>query len=286
MAGWLEALAAHARDGTPAVLVTLVEARGSAPREAGAKCVVSATAQADSIGGGTLEHRCVEIARALLADGVAEPALREFPLGPALGQCCGGHVRVLFEPMFAHAWPIALFGAGHVGQALIRLLADLPCRVRWIDPRADAFAENLPAHIRAECNPVPETAAAGLAAGTSVLVMTHDHALDYRIVAACLGRDDLRFVGLIGSATKAARFRARLARDGLAQAALARLICPIGVPGAGGKLPAEIAISAAAQLLQARDAAAGRAEPVRSGNVLPLRAAACAEPCAACAVPA
>ena len=285
MADWLEALALHERAGTPAVLVTLLDVRGSAPREPGAKLVVSEAGQRGSIGGGTLEHTCAQIARALLAEGAQDSSVRDFPLGPALGQCCGGHVRALFEPLFTDAWHIGLFGAGHVGQALVHLLATLPCRVRWVDPRADAFPDALPANAARITTAQPETEAASLPAGAAALVMTHDHALDYRIVSACLARGDLAFVGLIGSATKAARFRARLVRDGFAASAVARLNCPIGVPGVGGKRPAEIAISAAAQLLQLRDARAQAAapSPVLS-NVRALRPAAdCAEGCAGCA---
>ena len=180
---WLASLAAHERDGTPAVLVTVLDARGSAPREAGAKLVVTAAAQDGSIGGGALEHRCTEFSRALLAERAKTPVERAFPLGPELGQCCGGHVRVLFEPLFADAWPVALFGAGHVGQAVARLLADLPCRLRWIDSRADQFPALLPATVRATVSDAPEQEVARLAPGSAVLVMTHDHALDYRIVA-------------------------------------------------------------------------------------------------------
>ncbi len=117
---WLTALADAERDGEPCVLVTVVRTAGSAPRDAGAKMVVTADAQSDTIGGGALEHRCTAYARGIL--GGAEPVMRDFPLGPALGQCCGGHVSVLFEPL-APPWRIALFGAGHVGQAVARVLA-------------------------------------------------------------------------------------------------------------------------------------------------------------------
>lgn len=283
MPGWLEALTAHERAGTPAVLVTLVELRGSAPREAGAKLVVTAAALEGSIGGGALEHSCAEIARGLLAQGVCAPSLRDFPLGPALGQCCGGHVRVLFEPLFTRVWDVALFGAGHVGQAVAGLLGALPCRLHWIDQRADVFPAELPPHVQALPCAEPQAEVARLAARISVVVMTHDHALDYRIVAACLRREDLRFVGLIGSETKAARFRSRLARDGFGPEAIARVTCPVGLPGIGGKLPTEIAVSVVAQLLQARDAVPARPAAV---TVPPALSVACGETCAACAVDA
>jgi xanthine dehydrogenase accessory factor len=286
---WLDALAAHARWGRPAVLVTVLDARGPTPREAGTKMVVAAKSLDGTIGGGRLEQECVESARALLEGGASAPVLREFPLGPALGQCCGGQVRVLLEPVLPPAWQVGLFGAGHVGRAVARLLADLPCRLHWIDAREEAFPETLPSSVVRIVAEQPELRVAALPAGAQMLVMTHDHALDYRIVSACLARGDLAFVGLIGSATKAARFRSRLARDGVPAGAIGRMVCPIGLPGTGGKLPAEIAIATVAQLLQRRDRAPAMEDTMRD-NVrrLPAPAPGCgAENCESCrAIPA
>lgn len=248
MLTWLPALAELERAGEAAVLVTVVTARGSTPREAGCKMVVTREGQFDTIGGGNLEFTCVDAARRLL-DGADAPMLRDFPLGPALGQCCGGNVSVLFEPMRPPPTHVAVFGAGHVGRALVRVLSGLPTRLRWIDTRADALA-GAPEQV-ATCHAAdPAREVAALPSGSIVLVMTHDHQLDFDIVAAALRRADFAAVGLIGSDTKRARFTRRLARLGLTEEAIGRLICPIGVPGAGGKLPAEIAISVAAQILQ------------------------------------
>jgi xanthine dehydrogenase accessory factor len=246
MMAWLDALQACARADTPAVLVTLLVARGSTPREAGCKMVVTADATHGTIGGGNLEYQSIALARTLLERLPLAPVVRDFPLGPALGQCCGGHASVLFEPMQAVRWQIAVYGAGHVGRALVNILATLDCRVRWIDGRDDTFPEELPANV----TPLRAAPPASLPRGTQVLVMTHDHALDYALVAEALPRTELPFVGLIGSETKRARFTARLTRQGIDAR---RLVCPIGVSGAGGKAPAEIAISVAAQLLQVRD---------------------------------
>lgn len=253
MAEWLDALGQFDRDGRPAVLVTVLSARGSTPREAGAKMVVTEDTLHGTIGGGNLEFQCQLIARDMLAGIATAPVSHDFPLGPALGQCCGGHASVLFEPIRPPSWKIALFGAGHVGRALVRLLGTLPCRVTWIDPRADAFPAEHPANVRVVVADSVADRIAALAPATTVLVMTHDHALDFDIVAAALARDDLASVCLIGSATKRVRFVRRLAQRGLAPSAIERLVCPIGVPGAGGKLPAEIAVAVAAQLLQIRD---------------------------------
>jgi xanthine dehydrogenase accessory factor len=230
------------------VLVTVVSARGSTPREAGCKMVITRKAQYDTIGGGNLEFTCAAAARAML-DHAAAPALRDFPLGPELGQCCGGHVSVLFEPLRPALFHVALFGAGHVGRALAAILAPLRLRVIWIDTRADELT-NAPAGVAVRASTDPAREVSTLPAGTLVLVMTHDHQIDFGIVAAALPRADLAGVGLIGSRTKHRRFAGRLARSGMAAGTIERLICPIGVPGAGGKHPAEIAIAVAAQVLQ------------------------------------
>lgn len=182
-----------------------------------------------------------------MAAGADGPSTRDFPLGPTLGQCCGGHVTVLFEVLRPPRLHIALFGARHVGKALVRLLADLPCRVSWIDPRPEALPANLPPNVSPVRVVQPAEVVAGLVPGTLVLVMTHDHQLDFEIVAAALRRADLLAVGLIGSATKRARFVSRLARLGIDPNAL---ICPIGLPGIQGKEPAVVAVSVAAQILQ------------------------------------
>ncbi|HBK06525.1 MAG TPA: xanthine dehydrogenase accessory protein XdhC [Acetobacteraceae bacterium] len=247
MAAWLDALAAAEGDNQPAVLVTVLAAKGSTPREAGAKMVVSADGLAGTIGGGNLEYQCEAAARDLLASGGEGPSTRDFPLGPSLGQCCGGHVTVLFEVLRPPKLQIALFGAGHVGTALVRLLADLPCRVQWIDPRPEALPANLPSNVIPVRTAQPAQTIAGLPSGSVVLVMTHDHQLDFDIVVAALRRPDLRAVGLIGSDTKRARFLSRLARQGIPTD---KLICPIGLPGIEGKEPAVVALSVAAQIMQ------------------------------------
>lgn len=261
MGPWLRALTELERDGEPAVLVTVVSARGSTPREAGCKMVVTAGTQYDTIGGGNLEFTCAEIARAMLDSRAEGPLLRDFPLGPELGQCCGGHVTVLFEPLRPWILHVALFGAGHVGQALVALLKGLRVRVTWIDTRADLIARapaarapaaGASANIQMRHTNDPAREVAELPAGTLVLVMTHAHQMDFDVVAAALPRGDLAGVGLIGSDTKRVRFVRRLARLGLSPEAIGQLICPIGITGISGKLPAEIAISVAAQILRIR----------------------------------
>jgi xanthine dehydrogenase accessory factor len=254
MTGWLHALIALADTGSDAVLVTVIEVKGSTPREAGAKMVVTRDKIFDTVGGGHLELKAIELSRAILRQSPLPdaPSVHRFPLGPSLGQCCGGEATLLLEPVQPPAFHIALFGAGHVGKALVKLLDDLPCRVTWVDPRQEMFPE-APANVTVMVSDEPEAEVDALPAGSFVLVMTHSHPLDQRVLEAALKRNDFRYVGLIGSATKRARFISRLKARGLSETELARLICPIGVEGAGGKHPAEIAIAVAAQLLQVRD---------------------------------
>ena len=258
---WIQALTELERNGEAAVLVTVVAARGSTPREAGCKMVVTETNQFDTIGGGNLEFTCVAAARSLLTK-ATRPVLRDFPLGPALAQCCGGHVSVLFEPLRPILLHVAVFGAGHVGRALVGLLSGLRIRVTWFDTRAELLA-NPPLSVGTCMSGNPAEAVSSLPGGALVLVMTQDHQIDFDIVAAALRRNDFIAVGLIGSETKRARFSRRLARAGVTQDAISRLICPIGLPGVGGKLPAEVAISVAAQILQIQ-------QRVAEENVAPM----------------
>jgi len=263
MSDWIEALGGLKSRREPGVLVTVVQASGSTPREAGCKMVVTADRLYGTIGGGHLEFRALEIARELLTDGTAVPSLREFPLGPALGQCCGGVASLLFEPVLPPGLVVALFGAGHVGRALVHVLATLPAQIIWIDPRAAEFPDPVPAPVEVRVSALPAHEIATLPAGAQVLIMTHSHQLDLDLVDAALGRLDFASVGLIGSLTKRARFLKRLSLRGHGPEALGRLLCPIGIAGAGGKHPAEIAIAVAAQILQIDQAI--RVQPTETG---------------------
>jgi xanthine dehydrogenase accessory factor len=252
---WREALLLWERAGIPHVLVTVIEALGSTPREAGAKMVVRADAQSGSIGGGNLEFQAAETARRLLAEGVREPVTEKVLLGPDLAQCCGGGATLFYEPMGQPSVTLALFGAGHVGRALVRILDGTGVRVIWIDSRAEAFPADLPDQVSAVSATEPPSEVGLLPAGCHCLVMTHSHDLDYAIISALLRRGGFASIGLIGSETKWARFRRRLLEAGLAKESVDAVICPIGLPGVGGKRPAEIAIAAAARLLQAKSEA-------------------------------
>lgn len=251
----------------PAVCVRVAATEGSVPREAGTWMLVFADEVVGTIGGGQLEFQAIAAARERLA-GRAGPAAHRYPLGPSLGQCCGGVVHLAYEPVTADGapallrrlaqslQPVALFGGGHVGQALVRALAPLPYAVTWIDSRDGIFPGELPPQVRSEHSEPVQAAVADLAPGSLVLVMSFSHAEDLDVVAACLRRlrerGDLPFVGLIGSRTKWATFRHRLEARGFTAEELARVTCPIGLPGLAGKEPEVIAASVAAQLLLMR----------------------------------
>lgn len=250
------------------VLVQVAETKGSAPREAGAWMVVWPEGLTGTIGGGTLEFDAAAQARAMLRGQAGAPAhgeVRRFALGPSLGQCCGGIVMLRFERVGAadapalrrrlslNLAPLALFGGGHVGHALVRVLCTLPYAVRWIDSRDEVFPPALPAQVRTEHSDPIQAAVHELAPGSRVLIMSFSHAEDLDIVIACLQRlrerDDLPYIGLIGSKTKWATFRHRLSARGFSEAEQARVTCPIGIPGITGKEPEVIAVATAAQLL-------------------------------------
>lgn len=251
----------------PAVLVTVVQTRGSVPREVGAWMAVFADRALGSIGGGQLEWLACRQAREHLTrpGGPAGAWDSTVALGPSLGQCCGGSLVLRFEPVTAAdaamlagrlqppLAPVALFGGGHVGQALVQALAPLPFAVHWIDSRDSIFPADLPADVRTEHSEPVQGAVPKLAGGSRVLIMSFSHAEDLDIVAACLRRQrerqDLPFIGLIGSRTKWASFRSRLRERGFSEAELERITCPIGLPGIVGKQPGVIAASVVAQLL-------------------------------------
>ncbi|HEU5434777.1 MAG TPA: xanthine dehydrogenase accessory protein XdhC [Telluria sp.] len=321
----------------PAVLVTVAIAEGSVPRGPGTRMMVAPDRFAGTVGGGHLELRAIEIGRAMLIDG-RQRHFERFPLGPSLGQCCGGVVHLAFEQcsaadaalldgrrgqdswrlvafdgaadaalfdgdgkqlagaalfdgdgkqlagagggpgfdrgrdshMMATAdgrrWLVAkvaaprnhllLFGAGHVGAALVRALAELPCTVTWIDERAALFPAEVPANVTIEATDAPQDLVAHAPDGASYLVMTHSHALDQAISEAILAREQVGWFGLIGSKTKRMQFEHRLRARGVAEQRIAAMACPIGLPGIGGKEPAVIAVAVAAQLLMLWQSAA------------------------------
>ena len=338
MSDWLNALAALQQ---PAILVTVAQVEGSAPRASGASMVITANDQFDTLGGGHLELQAVATARDMLARsplllGGCRQLVR-FSLGPTLGQCCGGVVQLVFEridagdralaatlasrrdtrcdtwrltpldtvaaqslctqdrtvlhgpatpaslkfdasrpchlqrdaagrrwliaPCLADRPQLVLFGAGHVGAALVRALAVLPCHVTWVDSRDDIFPAVLPDNVTRVLTDLPETAVDDAPTGASFLVMTHSHTLDQQLAECILRRADVGWFGLIGSKTKRMLFEHRLHRRGIAAERLAAMTCPIGLPGIRGKEPVVIAASVAAQLLAVWEAQPTLAAP-------------------------
>jgi xanthine dehydrogenase accessory factor len=304
---WIAQALAAARRGEPLAMVTIVGAQGSTPREIGARMLVWPDRFTGTIGGGSLERQGLDQARRLLGQDARRHALQDYPLGPLLGQCCGGHVRLLVERIDAESldWlepaatarsafaltarfedgamtrtveaeagpsdgprtPIpevrrlsetirpqpprlVIFGAGHVGQAVARVFAPLPFQLDWLASREDLRPEASGTRATILSEDELQEAIEAAPADTLFAIFTHSHDLDYRLTHAALRRGDGRYVGLIGSRTKRVRFERRLRDDGLGDADLARLICPIGVAELKSKEPAVIAIGLAAQLLQ------------------------------------
>ncbi len=307
---WLGDLARLVAVG-PVAMVSVLATEGSAPRGAGTRMLVTADGLTGTIGGGALEFRAVEQARAVLEHAPGTWRVQDYPLGPLLGQCCGGRVRLLVEHVdraalgwlrevvegrvlvsvlgesgIARQWsdgpasqlsargdkpgvgariaeviggyrrPLYLFGAGHVGQAIARHIEGLPIRLAWFDVRAE-LADVAGVTVVPEVE--IERCVADAPDEAALVILTHDHALDYRLTLAALSRAPLAFTGLIGSQTKRARFLARLERDGVSAEARGRLTCPIGLPGVSGKEPDVIAVALLAQLLQLPQVQAVRA---------------------------
>jgi xanthine dehydrogenase accessory factor len=305
MVDWVaEARAAVAR-GERLAMVSVVGAQGSTPRERGARMLVWPDRFTGTIGGGSLERQALDQARKLIAQDARRHALQDYPLGPLLGQCCGGHVRLLVErldqesgawladaaartaPFRLHAQfesgglhrtidgvtppsdgprtPVAevrtlsetivpkpprlvIFGAGHIGQAVARAFAPLPFDLEWLASREDLRPEAGGTQATILEEDELEACIQAAPADTLIAIFTHSHELDYRLTRAVLQRGDFRYLGLIGSATKRARFESRLRADGFED--LSRLTCPIGIRTLKSKAPAVIAVSLAAELVQ------------------------------------
>lgn len=342
---WIDELSDLTAGGESAVLVTVAGIRGSAPREVGAKMIVTPEFTAGTIGGGQLEYQCTLIACRMLDGGA--PELRKFPLGAALGQCCGGVVDILFEPvadglpvwlrnlraLYGQRTPavvvtrldgpplkfvvtadgafglpdaggfdaiveiaragletlrtahrhdgwffetiagtefnVAVFGAGHVGSAVVQSLSSLDCNIRWVDGRRNVFRAT-PANVRAIGAAEPALEVAAMPPRSCYLVMTHSHALDFDICDRILKRSDAAYCGLIGSRSKRRRFEKRFRAQGLAQESIDTLVCPIGVEGIRGKRPAEIAIAVAADVLRSYERVVRGSAVALPLNVHPL----------------
>lgn len=259
---WFEHLARLTQAKTPLVMVTVLSVRGHAPREPGAKMLVTAQAVYGTIGGGNLEHTAVAKAREILgANTQSSPMilttrLTEKDSGEFGVQCCGGEVEVLLEPVRPARPAVAIFGVGHVGLALARILALLPIELHLVDSREEMLSPARlhpvrlgQAEVKVHQAPILDSTVNDLPSGAHLVIMTHDHAEDLYVLEMALRRTDLGYIGVIGSRVKWARFRQKLAEQGFSEEDLARVTSPIGLPGVSGKSPEAIAIATAAQLV-------------------------------------
>ncbi len=277
---WHEKVHECEQKGLGYVLITVIRAAGSTPRDDGTKMVVTGDEQVDTIGGGHLEFEAVKQARDLLAKGTSCQEIVSYPLSSKLGQCCGGAVKLLFEVMLDHQQHVAVFGAGHVAQALVPILAQLPLQIQWVESRekwldktgklsndvslanGDVSGVQLTdvaggaqriASAHSNITPItidePEHIIASLPNNIWIIIVTHNHQLDYKLVEASLKHTEGNYIGMIGSKTKAKRFRTRLEHRGFAPSQIQRLISPIGDLSITGKRPIEVAVSISAQIM-------------------------------------
>ncbi|WP_127792705.1 xanthine dehydrogenase accessory protein XdhC [Agromyces sp. LHK192] len=274
---WIDELHRLRAARLPAVVVTMAMVRGHAPRNGGAKMVVSPDGVFGTVGGGNLEQTAIERAHDLLGSGAAEPELLTLTLSDKANtdygvQCCGGEVTMMLEPVRVVP-AVAIFGVGHVGLELARILSRQELDLHLVDSRAEMLAPDrigVPgrsgvladavASVTVRHAPVPESAIADLPAGAHVLIMTHDHVEDLAITDMSLRAEGLGSIGLIGSASKWSRFRVKLRDLGHDDRSLERVTTPIGIPEVAGKAPATIAVSVAAKILQLVEAGAATSE--------------------------
>ena len=247
---WIDAVQNLEAEGEAYVLVTVLGTKGSTPRDMGTKMVFGAESSFGTIGGGHLEYRANMIAARLLAEQKQSQRIETFPLGPSLGQCCGGRVNLLFECFMPTKLQVMLFGAGHVGQSLAPLLNGLPVVLHWVDSRMAELEPQANVGARLIDSEQPASEVAAMPPASAYIIMTHNHQIDYEILRAVLDRQDADFIGLIGSETKWRRFQMRLEHHGYAADTYKDVHCPIGLSEVRGKRPQEVAISIAAQLIQ------------------------------------
>jgi xanthine dehydrogenase accessory factor len=231
------------------VLITVLGTVGSTPRDCGTKMVVSKARSYGTIGGGHLEYKAIDRANQLLEQSDSCQKIEHFPLGAKLGQCCGGNATLMFESFINANIDIMLFGAGHVGKALTSILSELPCKIHWVDSREEEFPEELPSNVTKVVSDTPSDEVSSMRDNGFYVVMTHNHPLDFEITEAILLRDDARYVGLIGSQTKWQRFKMRFRHKGYKPEFYSSIHCPIGLRDIPGKLPTEVAVAVAGEII-------------------------------------
>ncbi|CAH0526192.1 xanthine dehydrogenase accessory protein XdhC [Vibrio hippocampi] len=247
---WLSACQHLEQTGEPYCIATVIAEVGSVPRSQGAKMIITATQQFDTLGGGNLEYQVIDKARAALNNSQSTNHIERFSLAADLGQCCGGAVQVLLEFMHTQQPKVVVFGAGHVCHALATVLTQLPCHLTVVDNRPEWLQPLEALGISTLLMATPEDAVCELPSDAHLVIMTQDHSLDFEISKRALECNQFPFIGLIGSQGKNQRFRYRLTEQLSDAALLNSLTCPIGHPDIRGKLPMQVALSIAAQLMQ------------------------------------
>ncbi|WP_020408014.1 xanthine dehydrogenase accessory protein XdhC [Hahella ganghwensis] len=263
---WSDAIQVCQKKGDAYVIATVLGCSGSTPRDPASKMVITEDQTFDTIGGGQLEFAVTQKARELLVQGDAQQLVQHFPLAAGLAQCCGGSTTILLEAMAACPFRVAVFGAGHVAKALMTILRGLPCKVLWVDSRAGLFPPESLANkenITTLVTDQPVEVVTDLAPGSDILILTHNHQLDFELCQAALNHGSLRHIGMIGSKTKAERFRKRLAQRAFTQEQIDQVKSPVGLSEVPGKLPMEVAVSIAGQLIAIEHQ--NRERPVRRG---------------------
>jgi xanthine dehydrogenase accessory factor len=285
---WFDAVQSLQHSGDAYALVTVLGCTGSTPRDHSSKMVITSEDTFDTIGGGHLEFLVMKKAREIITTNAGttkvEQEIHHFPLGASLGQCCGGSATVLIETFAACQFHVGIFGAGHVAKSIVTILAGLNCKVSWIDSRADEFPLEIPANVKKIVASEPCDELEDLPSGSDILILTHNHQLDYELCLSALKRNrnplkQLRSIGLIGSETKALRFKKRLTdrlfssenseQDSNSTAQqIAQIRCPVGLSSVPGKLPMEVAVSIVGELIAIEHASNQIEEPVMLNSVL------------------
>ena len=286
---WFDAVQFLQQAGDAYALVTVLGCTGSTPRDHSSKMVITQEETFDTIGGGHLEFLVMQKAREIISTNAGttkvEQEIHHFPLGASLGQCCGGSATVLIETFAACQFHVGIFGAGHVAKSIVTILAGLNCKVSWIDSRADEFPENIPANVNKVVASLPCDELEDLPNGSDILILTHNHQLDFELCLTALKRNrnplqKLRSIGLIGSKTKALRFQKRLTDrllgstydDQNAQIQnqineqIESIRCPVGLSSVPGKLPMEVAVSIVGELIAIDHASNQVTEEVIAGT--------------------
>lgn len=251
---WIQQLALLEQQGEECILVSVLEDKGSVPRDAGTKMIVTRKELYATIGGGHLEHLATKMAREMLmkiGNGQTDNNIHieRFNLGARLGQCCGGMATLSFEPIGFNQHHLVLLGAGHVAKALVNIVQTLPFKITWIDEREAEFPAQLAPNVHKLVSDDPVGEIKHMPANSYYLVMTHNHQLDFDLAREILTHDKFSYFGMIGSQTKRKKFDMRLAHRGFEQGMIEKMQCPIGISMVKGKHPAEIAVSVAGELI-------------------------------------